>query len=158
MVFWLNAVYAGPRSEFTTLLEPLLTAFPPTSQNVSEVSWNNLTKVAFFGSESRVPDPCAVKNLSDNIYGGAIQTWDVPTFERLFADLAAFFDKYLAARGTVFFIEFFSKEKSMSVPDDATAYPWRNVTAHLLVDVSSVLSNPPTSISHVPNTPYLVSG
>src|ERR1700740_3064300 len=105
LVFWLNAVYPGPESEFMTLLNPLLIASPPLAQNVSVVPWKDLTKVGFFGAEQAVPNACAIKGLNANVYGGAIQTWDVPTFEKFYADLATFYATYPGARSSVFFIE-----------------------------------------------------
>lgn len=132
-MFDLNVVYIGSnRDQFDKLLSPLLAAAQPLAQNISTIDWNNITKVAFFGAESSVPNPCEVeKGLGYNVFGGAIQTWDIPTYTQFFKDFESLMTANPGAQSSVFFIEFFSKRKILETPANGTSYPWRNITAHL---------------------------
>ena len=128
----INAAYAGPLSSGKALIQPLLD-LRPVKENISEIPWSELTQTAFFEAEGSLPNPC-IKGLHQNVYGGSIRTYDIPTFQNWVAELDIFYSNYPNARGSIWFIEQFATQAVKAVSDEATAYPWRDITAHLYVD------------------------
>ena len=128
----INAAYAGPLSAGKALIQPLLD-LGPIKENISEIPWSKLTETAFFEAEGSLPNPC-IKGLHQNVYGGSIKTYDIPTFQNWVAELDMFYSEYPNARGSIWFIEHFATQAVKAVSDEATAYPWRDITAHLYVE------------------------
>lgn len=125
-----NAAYAGPMNKGMPLVQQLIDAHP-IKQNISMVTWNNLLNSAFFGSAPKNA-PC-IKGQDRSVYAVGIKTFDVPTFDIFLVNLENFFLQYPAARSSVFFIEAFPNQAAKAVADDATAYPHRDMNAHLFV-------------------------
>jgi hypothetical protein len=124
-----NAVYAGPQEEGKEYLRPLLDSTPIRS-NLTMVPWSNVNSASFFGLEP--PDAPCPTNSIHNVYGGAVKKFDISTFQTFYENL----DQLLSSKpeelsGTSYSIEFFSKQAVQAVPINSTAYPWRDITAHL---------------------------
>ncbi|KAI1499777.1 hypothetical protein F5X99DRAFT_410694 [Biscogniauxia marginata] len=124
-------VYAGPRQEALRVMAPML-ALRPSVTIISDVPWNRLNTETGFGSDAEtcIPD----KLLS--IYTANLRTFSSPTFSSVFEKMAAFFDEYPDARGSNVLIENFPNQATKSVPDDATAYPWRDTATYLLMQLT----------------------
>ncbi|ODM21323.1 hypothetical protein SI65_02166 [Aspergillus cristatus] len=130
LTFTLNAAYPGPKHELIQLLNPLLHKITPLRQNITVIPWKDLTYTAFFAAEPSMA--ACVKGLYRNVYGGSVKSYDISSFDTFFHNMQGFYTTYPDAQSSVFFIEQFSKNKTMSIPDNSTAYPYRDVTAHLL--------------------------
>lgn len=94
------------------------------------IPWVSVNASSFFAIEG-VNFTCPT-DFIHNVYGGAIQRFDIPAFQTFYEnydDLISSMPVELA--GTVYFIEFFAKQAVEAVHANATAYPWRNITAHL---------------------------
>ena len=146
-----NAVYPGPLSEAEALLQPLISAGPSLT-NVTAVPWKSLVSSAFFGAEP-ANSTCG-KGLVQNVFGGGIKTYHIPTLQQYIYDLNGFFMAYPSTRGTVFFIEHFPWQAVRAISDDETAYPHRDFTAHLYVSLPAQhleLPFSPPSISRPKN-------
>ena len=96
------------------------------------ISWTDINAYAFFGSGAPYDKNACPKNATHNVYGGAVSHFDISTFQTFYSN----YDKLLQSMpdklaGTVYFIEFFPKQAVEAVPANATAYPWRDITAHL---------------------------
>ncbi|OJJ67836.1 hypothetical protein ASPBRDRAFT_68573 [Aspergillus brasiliensis CBS 101740] len=128
--FTFNAVYAGPKDELDQLLSPLLRDATPIRENITVIPWKDLTYTAFFAAEPSMA--ACTKGLYRNVYGGSVKAYDISSFNTFFTEMQDFYLEYPDAQSSVFFIEHFPKAKALSVPDNATAYPYRDITAHLL--------------------------
>ncbi|KAJ8063296.1 hypothetical protein OCU04_008526 [Sclerotinia nivalis] len=123
-----NAVYTGSQSEGEKLLQPLFNASPKL-KNLTMVPWASVNAVSFFGADN---EPCT-GSTPHNVYGGAVHYFDIPTFQNFYEDYNELISSNpVELDGTVYFIEFFAKQAVEAVASNATAYPWRNITAHLL--------------------------
>ncbi|KAI4231750.1 MAG: hypothetical protein LQ349_005408 [Xanthoria aureola] len=122
-----NAIYAGPLEGATPLLKPL-GDIHPVQQNISTIPWRDVTTKAFFGTAAA---DCT-KGTNRNVYGSAIKTYDIPTFQTFFAGLQKLWADHPDTRQSVFFIEAFPTQAARAVPDEETAYPWRDTSVHLL--------------------------
>lgn len=128
-----SGLYAGPQSEAEQLLAPLLQNATLIKQNISVVPENKLVYAATFGSQGNSTIACSGKGVNRSIFGGAINTYDKATyvdFLKAFGDLVT---TNTDLRGSVFFIEHFSNYQVQKIPDHTSAYPWRDITAHLYV-------------------------
>jgi hypothetical protein len=125
----INAVYVGSKAEAQKYIQPLIDASPIRSSQV-EVPWSQVNAAAFFGNEPA--NYTCPTNSPHNVYGGAVNHFDVATFQTFYENYENLTSS-LATQlsGTVYFIEFFPNQAALAVPGNATAYPWRNITAHL---------------------------
>jgi hypothetical protein len=110
------------------LIQPLIDAHP-NLKNITMVTYNNLLTSAFFGTAPKNA-PCT-KGLDRTVYGVGIKSYDIPTFATYFQNLQKLFTQYPAAQSSVFFIEAFPKQAVIAIPDSTTAYPHRDINAHL---------------------------
>jgi hypothetical protein len=122
-----NAAYSGSVADAKTLLQPLIDA-DPTRQNIALIPYNELLNASFFGTAANLP---CTKDTLQNVYGLGLKSYDIPTFQQYMANLTDLFETQPAARGSVFFIEAFPMQAARAVPDSATAYPHRDINAHL---------------------------
>ncbi|KAL1610642.1 hypothetical protein SLS60_002312 [Paraconiothyrium brasiliense] len=126
-IILINVVYTGSRELGEKYLQPLLQA-SPLRHNISMVAWADVNAASFFAFEG--PGFRCPTGTTHNVYGGAVNTFDVSTFQTFYEN----YDKLIQSKelaGTVYFVELFPKQAVGKVPSDATAYPWRNITAHL---------------------------
>ena len=121
-----NAVYAGPQKAGIPLIQPILNLHP-TVQNISMIPWKDVTAQSLFNGD---PLACTKGGLH-NLYGMGLKTFDVATFKKFTADFTNFFYKFPGARNSFFFLEHFPTQAVLAVPDDATAYPHRDISSHL---------------------------
>ncbi|KAL9002894.1 MAG: hypothetical protein Q9188_004200 [Gyalolechia gomerana] len=122
-----NAIYAGPLEKATQLLKPLIDIHP-VHQNITTIPWRDVTTKAFFGTAAA---DCT-KSTNRNVYGSAVKTYDIPTFQTFFTSLQKLWADYPDTRQSVFFIEAFPTQAARAVPDDETAFPWRDTSVQLL--------------------------
>ncbi|KAF2438901.1 hypothetical protein P171DRAFT_490938 [Karstenula rhodostoma CBS 690.94] len=86
------------------------------------VPWASVNAASFFatkGSSFLCP-----ASPTHNVYGGAVNAFDVPAFETFYQNYNSMIQSEELA-GTVYFIELFPKQAVEKVSDDATVYPWR---------------------------------
>jgi hypothetical protein len=115
------------------LLAPLLQKATPFKQNVSVVPENKLVYAATFGSQGNSTVACSGKGVDRSIFGGGINTYDKATYIDFIKAFQSLVTTNADLRGSVFFIEHFSTYQVQKIPDDTSAYPWRDITAHLYV-------------------------
>lgn len=138
-VILVNAVYAGSQSEGAKYLQPLLAA-SPVRHNFSMIPWSAINSVSFFGSEPA--NYTCPTDSTHNVYGSAVYRVDVDAFQAFYENYEHLTSSMSAELGgTVYFIEFFPKQGVEAVPSSATAYPWRNITVHLLLNFAYDAAN-----------------
>ncbi len=97
----------------------------PIVQNISVLPWNILTKENRFGADAAG----CVKGKQHSLYSVNLYSMDVPTYVRVFSSFSSFFRKYPELRATLFVTELHPRGATVQIPDDSTAYPFRNTTA-----------------------------
>ncbi|KAB2571594.1 FAD-linked oxidoreductase azaL [Lasiodiplodia theobromae] len=126
-----NIVYAGPEDEGRAAMAPFLD-LEPTTQDVYTVAWNELAGKAFFGMASQM----CTKGAPHSTYGINVREVSAAAYTRAFDAMDALYATTPAARSSAFSIEVFSNAGPMAVPDDETAYPWRDSSALILLQSS----------------------
>ena len=90
--------------------------------NVRPIRW---TEVIGTDSETKRND------LSRVIYGVNLRQFDPAAFESAIDKLVKLYNEVPAARGSLYVIEFFPNNAVLEVPDEDTAYPWRDAICNL---------------------------
>ncbi|KAL4930344.1 FAD-binding oxidoreductase [Aspergillus undulatus] len=123
-----SCVYHGPRDKALALLSPLL-AVGPTSTNITEIPWNHLAAVAAFGSDAAICAP----GKTVSIYGVNLRQRDPEAWTSAFVSMAELYENYPAARGSVVVFEIWSNQAVRAIPDEDTAYPWRDADTYVMI-------------------------
>ncbi|KAL2788811.1 hypothetical protein BJX66DRAFT_326833 [Aspergillus keveii] len=127
---FVSAVYYGPREEALAVLDPILHSDPgPIFFTAEDVPWNRLTTSAGFGTDAQT---CAKGSIHD-IHGVNIRDRDAETLREVFELLNTFYAEYPAGRGVGVGLEGWSNEAVVAVPDEETAFPWRDTQIYTLI-------------------------
>ena len=108
------------------LMAPLL-ALKATTTSISVVPWNKLVVTAALGANAII----CPKNQSHNTHWATLRQLSGPTFQSSFEQVDAFYKKYPTARATSINLETFPNQAMLAVPDDDSAYPWRDALGHM---------------------------
>lgn len=127
----LNAVYPGPMATFQRLIKPFLD-LEPAVQVVHTLPWGNLIEKAGFGLNA----PACIKGNPHSLFAAGVKNLSAPTFINAFNAYAEMYERYPETRASILEIEFFANQAVVSVPDAATAYPWRDINAHIMFEMS----------------------
>ncbi|KAL8991190.1 MAG: hypothetical protein Q9177_000338 [Variospora cf. flavescens] len=122
----LNIIYFGAKERAQPYIDPFL-KLGPTKTNITMVPWNKLYAYLFFGGNSTA---CR-KNQYLSSAGQGLRRTDPATFETFFGDMTNFLRQYKAIAGT-FVATRFPNQAVLAVPDESTAYPYRDIKTHLL--------------------------
>lgn len=121
-----NWVYIGPREEGLRVMAPVLALNPPVT-NIQVVPWNKLVSTAAGGADALI----CPKNVSHNTWWANLRSLPASTFQASFDELNNFYKQYPEARGTTINAETFPNQAMAAVPDDDSAYPWRDALGHM---------------------------
>jgi hypothetical protein len=121
-----NWVYIGPKEEGLRVIAPVM-ALNPTVANIQVVPWSKLIATVGGGFDTGL----CQKNLSRNFYSVNLRNLSASTYQATFDKMAKFFETYPNARGTAIDLETFPSQAMAAVPDDATAYPWRDALGYM---------------------------
>ncbi|KAI4224138.1 MAG: hypothetical protein L6R36_004894 [Xanthoria steineri] len=120
-----NAIFYGTEAQAKAHLDPFL-AIQPILSNVSSVPWNKQLDAAFFGATNGA---CVRRNRV-NIYSLALKQTDVATWTAHFDALAEFYLQYPEYQGR-FLAERYPTQAVLAVPEDGTAYAYRQAKIQL---------------------------
>ncbi|KAI0398686.1 hypothetical protein F4802DRAFT_592432 [Xylaria palmicola] len=122
-----NWVYYGSEADCRKALAPILALNPPVvSFNV--VPWNKLLATVGFGID---PMLC-IKDIIRNIHSANVRNFSAATWIATFEKMSKFYTEYPTARLSVIQMETFPNQAAFAVPDENTAYPWRDATGNMI--------------------------
>ncbi|RYC63463.1 hypothetical protein CHU98_g2747 [Xylaria longipes] len=96
-----------------------------------EITWNEISTQATFLLDGPV---CEDKQIYD-IYGVNLRNLSASTLASNFETLATLFVEQPAARNSTIVLETWPIEAAVTVPDDSTAYPWRDAMTYVLIQM-----------------------
>jgi hypothetical protein len=99
---------------------------PPVA-DVKDIPWNRVNTVAGFGLDAQV---CAPEKIL-SIYSANLKQITAETFVSAFEKMAAFYEQYPDARASTVTLEGFPTGRVNAIPDDSSAYPWRETVTYL---------------------------
>lgn len=92
------------------------------------VPWNKLYAALFYGTDVT----SCLNNQHVNSGGQGLRQTDVATYESFFADLTDFY-RQNPEIGGAFIASRFPNQAVLAIPDEETAYPYRDIKTHLYV-------------------------
>ncbi|KAI1113123.1 hypothetical protein F5Y14DRAFT_230862 [Nemania sp. NC0429] len=124
----LSVVYAGPKAEAVKAMAPIL-KIKSSYTNIQEVPWNHLSYNTTFGLDAAA----CMDQIVIDIYGVALRKLSAPTFASVFNTLGKFWAANPAGLTSQVVLETWPIQAAVAVPDDETAYPWRDATTNVLI-------------------------
>lgn len=121
-----SLVYAGPKDSGLKAMAPILDLGPFPFKNVSSLAWNTVGPNAMFQSDAAV---CGNSQVFD-LFGFNLKTFNAKTWSATLAKFVDFYDKNPSARDSAVLLESWPNQAVAKVPDDDTAYPWRDATTY----------------------------
>ena len=123
-------MYAGPESEGRTAVQFLEEVGPVLRKNFSVVPWNELTQNAFFELGNEEVLTCDQSLGRRSVFGAAFNEVDVEAHVKmtdLFNYMVTKYPQTTASDNSMYFC---ATQAVRAVPDNATAYPWRQALGH----------------------------
>ncbi|RYP19810.1 hypothetical protein DL765_003156 [Monosporascus sp. GIB2] len=126
-----NWAYLGPVEEGYEALAPVLN-LKPIIGGLRVYPWNTFIRTVAGGADAYL---CLDGQLRD-IYTVNARNISASTYQIVFRKMSAFFDKYPTARASTIRIAMLPNQATLAVPDDETAYPWRDTLAYIDIILS----------------------
>ena len=125
-----NAVYAGPEAEGRAAVQVFLDQNPLVS-NITSVPWNKLIDTVGFGFTG--PEICERgKRHSQWVIG--VKKLDADTYTKASGVFQDMITRYPATRESSIDVQLLPTQGILAVPDNVTAYPWRSLIAHVVLE------------------------
>lgn len=124
--FLVNVVYAGPLAEGMKYVEPLK-KLKPLAQNITEIPWKDIEPSSKFGIDAQA----CIKGFKHSVYSINLYQIDVPALTNFTNYVEGVYKTYPGLQRAIWALVQYPNRVAQEVPDDATAYPWRNATAYV---------------------------
>lgn len=135
-------MYLGSEEEGRKVLASVY-ALNASTISTTMVPWNQILEAQGFGL---INAALCEKNKTVDYYGVTFRNFSAPAYQTVFEQLSALFNAIPDARGSTIQIETFSNIAQAAVPEDSTAYPWRDALGHVYV-------SPPPQSSAIRSVP-----
>lgn len=99
---------------------------------VHTIPWNRLLLDVGFGLDTEV----CIKGQQHSLYSVGTKNLSAPDYIKGFAAFAELFEQYPETRTSTLEIEFFANQAVVAVPLNSTAYPWRDIQAQVMIQMS----------------------
>ncbi|KAF9878632.1 putative fad binding domain protein [Colletotrichum karsti] len=133
-----NWVFMGPESEGRAAMQQVL-ELQPSPSLLRTVPWSEITASQGFG----MLDAAFCQTAADrSVYGVNVRQLHAATYQSVFEKMRTFFREYPEARGSAIALETWPNQAALAVPDEATAYPWRDAKGNFLLVFTWPSSNP----------------
>ncbi|MCJ1386176.1 hypothetical protein MMC17_009302 [Xylographa soralifera] len=125
-----NFIYVGPLEEGIALIQPLID-LGPFDQNITMIPWKDIETSSKFGIDAIA----CIKGHFHSVWGLNLYQIDVPTLIAAVNYMDAVFEQHADFRVAFLAIDMYATRVTESIPDDETAYPYRNAVARFLLDL-----------------------
>ncbi|KAL4783258.1 hypothetical protein BJX76DRAFT_259533 [Aspergillus varians] len=120
--------YQGQQEEALDLISSIIDV-GPIFTNITDLPWNILgANVAFAGDAAG-----CVKGRIQDFYGVNLRTLSASTWSLVFDKMAAFYESTPAGQVSGVAFETWPNTAAVEVPDEATAYPWRDTSTYVMI-------------------------
>ena len=121
-------MYAGPLKEGIALIQPMLD-LGPFDRNITMIPWKDLETSARFG----IDNIACIKGNYHSVFGLNLYQIDVSAFIKAVSYMDNIYAQHPGFRHAFLALDMVSSRVIESVPDHATAYPFRNAVARVYV-------------------------
>lgn len=125
-VLMMSAIYVGPEEEGLKYIRRF-TAHNPLRQSVGMLPWNRLIKENRFGVDAMA----CMKGGNHSILGLNLHKFDAATFVGLVDKFDNFYAQNPTLAISILVLELFPNRVTAKVPDEATAYPYRDALGYV---------------------------
>lgn len=125
-VLMMSAIYVGPEEKGMEYIRRF-TAHNPLRQSVGMLPWNRLIKENRFGVDAMA----CMKGGNHSILGLNLYKFDAATFISLVDKFDRFYAENPTLAASILVLELFPNTVTMRVPDEATAYPYRDALGYM---------------------------
>lgn len=125
-VLMMSAIYVGPEDEGMRYMKPFIEQ-NPLRQSVSLLPWNRLIKDNRFGVDALA----CMKGGNHSVMGMNLYKFDTATYVGLVDKFDNFYAQNPSLVASLVVLELFPNTVTRSVPDEATAYPYRDALGYL---------------------------
>ncbi|OTA97950.1 hypothetical protein M434DRAFT_391560 [Hypoxylon sp. CO27-5] len=130
-------IYSGTESAARQVLAPFFELSPPVLR-AGSVPYSQVQQTILFGSFTTSP----LGDIHD-IFSVNVRKFAAETLKATFDKLDVFYKAHPDGRSSVAVLETFSNRAVAAVPDDTTAYPWRDAKGNFMFQMSwPQLGNP----------------
>lgn len=119
-------MFIGPEDEGREFLSPILDLQPSIAM-LSYVPWNKLIETAGGGQGAMLCEARAPRSL----FTGQMRKYTASTLQETFDKISTLWETYPGLAHTSLNFEAFPNHAVVAVPDETTAYPWRDVIGWL---------------------------
>ncbi|KAI1074442.1 FAD-binding domain-containing protein [Whalleya microplaca] len=122
-----NWVYVGPEEQGREVLEPII-SLGPSVANLTMIPWNNLVAEAGFGLDAAF----CVAGATRSTYSATTRNLSASTWQSILENMTTYYEETPDGRSSSVEIEVFARQAVLEIPDDDTAYPWRDARGHIM--------------------------
>lgn len=122
----ISTIYIGPEAEGMVYMQPFVDQ-NPIRQSVGMLPWNRLIKDNRF----RVDAMACAKGGNHSVMGMNVYKFDTATYVGLVDKFDSFYAQNPSLIISLLVLELFPNTVTRSVPDEATAYPYRDALGYL---------------------------
>ena len=108
------------------LIQPILD-IGPFEKNITMIPWKDIETQSKFG----INDLACIKGGYHSVWGLNLYQIDVPTLIEAVEYMDDVYTHYPGFRQAFLAVDMYASRVTQSVPDEATAYPYRNAVARL---------------------------
>ena len=116
----------GPLEEGIALIQPI-SDIGPFKQNITMIPWKDIETSSKFGTDYLA---CIKGNLH-SVWGLNLYQIDVPTLIDAVDFMDTVYQQNPGFRASFLAVDMYATRVTQSIPDSATAYPYRNAVARL---------------------------
>ncbi|OJJ83639.1 FAD-binding oxidoreductase [Aspergillus glaucus CBS 516.65] len=128
-----NWVFIGPEDEGREFLSPILDLQPSIAM-LSNVPWNKLIETAGGGQGAMLCEARAPRSL----YTSQMRKYSASALQETFNKISTLWETYPGLAYTSLNFESFPNHAVAAVPDEATAYPWRDAIGWFQFEIISL--------------------
>lgn len=125
-VLMMSAIYIGPEDKGMLYIQPFIDQ-NPLRQSVSMLPWNRLIKDNRFGVDAFA----CIKGGNHSVMGMNLYKFDTATYVGLVDKFDSLYSQNPSLIASLLVFELFPNTVTRSVPDEATAYPYRDALGYL---------------------------
>ncbi|KAK9794164.1 putative FAD-binding PCMH-type domain-containing protein [Seiridium cardinale] len=131
--------YLGPQDEGLEVFQPMFD-INPIVVDTQIYAWDTVIQSVAGGIDAL----SCTDNLTHIVNGANVRNLSASTYKEVFQKTAVFLEAYPGARISQVEISMYPNQAATAVPDDETAYPWRDARAY----VSPQLTVDPTMVAN----------
>ena len=124
--FLINVVYVGTLAEGLEYVQPLIN-LKSVARNITEILWKDIEPSSKFGINAEA----SIKRFKHSVYSINLHQLDVPALINFTNYVSGDFTTYPGLQRAVWTLVQYLNRVIKSVPDNATAYAWRNAVAYV---------------------------